>query len=82
MRLTILTLWTSANTIRQNRLRVIEITPNHIHALICDESGQMLSHALAHDASLAMVYVEPLLSEDGGNVRGEAFHSPRQIIPS
>ncbi len=69
MSITVLTLWTQANTVGERGLETIEIGPHDIHVLIGYQACQTLPHALAHDACLAVMQAEALFGQNSGDVR-------------
>ena len=76
----VLALRAVAHTIGEDRLQPVIIGAHHIHPPIDDQARQVLAHALAHDAGLAVMRAEALFVEDGGHVRGEPFHAPLEVL--
>ena len=76
MSVAVLALRTQPHTVGECRLETIEIGAYYIHPLIGDQARQMLPHALAHDARLAVVYDKTLLVQNGGDMGREPLHAP------
>jgi hypothetical protein len=58
-----------------NGLETIEAGAHDIHAPVGDQTRQVLPHALAHDARLAVVHAETLFAQNGGDVRSKPLHA-------
>jgi hypothetical protein len=71
----VLTFRTEANTIGKGCLEAIEVGPDHVYPLICDQTCQMLPYSLAHDTRLAEMHCETLLHQDCCYVCREGFDS-------
>ena len=68
MAFAILALRPQPNTVGEGRLKPVEVSAPYIRSLIHHQTGEMLPHALAHDASLAMMNLETFLQQDSRNV--------------
>jgi hypothetical protein len=55
VRFTILSGWSVADRIGEDRLQQVKVLSPHIEALVGDYPREMLAHRLAHDARLAVV---------------------------
>ena len=64
------------NAVGERRPETIEVGAQDIHALIGDQARQVLPHALAHDARLAVIYAKALFVQNGGDGRGELYCAP------
>jgi hypothetical protein len=71
-----------ANAVGQRRLQAIEICPDNIYTLVGNQTRQVLSNALPHDARLAVMYSESLFFQNRSGVRGEAGHPTLKILVS
>ena len=70
--LAVLRFWARANAIGQDGLESIKICAHNVHVVIYHDAGQVLTHALAHDARLSVMYRESFFMHDGRHVGGEA----------
>ncbi len=59
------------NAVRKHCLEPVELSSRRVDAPIDHQAGEMLSHALAHDSSLAMIHRKPFFTQDGRNLRGK-----------
>src|SRR2546422_10435211 len=75
MSVAILALRTEVNTVGERGLKKIEVGADDIHAPIDDQTRQVLPHALAHDARLAVMDGETLFVQNGGDMRREPLHT-------
>jgi len=75
MRFAILTGWTKPYAVCKYRFEIVETGARHIQMPVDGESGEALLHALAHDASLAVIDVEAFFGKYRGYVGGEAIDS-------
>jgi len=75
MSLAVLAQGSIANAVVERRFQPIEVRAHYIDALIGDQAGQILAHALAHDAGLAVLDGESLFKKNRGGVRGKSFHA-------
>jgi hypothetical protein len=75
MRIAVLALRTQARAIGEYGLETIEAGAHDIHAPVGDQTRQVLPHALAHDARLAVVHAETLFAQNGGDVRSKPLHA-------
>src|SRR5438876_10889717 len=71
MSVAILALRTEVNTVGERGLEKIEVGADYIHAPIDDEARQVLPHALAHDARLAVMDGESFFVQNRGDMRRE-----------
>jgi hypothetical protein len=67
--LSILTVRTRSDTVREYRFKSIEVAPHNIRMLVSDQASQMLPHASPHDTSLPVIHDEAFLDKDGGHMR-------------
>ena len=67
MRVPVLCLRAEARAICERGLQAIEITADDVHALVCDESNEVLPHALTHDSRLAVMRLETFLVQNRGH---------------
>lgn len=61
-----------ARAVGEDGLEAVVIGARNIQAAIGHHAGEMLAHALSHDAGLTVVHSEALLVQDGSDVEGEA----------
>jgi len=54
-------------------IEAIKVRPNNIDALIRHQSGETLSHALAHNAGFAVMNSKTLFQQHRGGMRGKSL---------
>ncbi len=80
MRFAILTLRTQACTVGKRRLETVKGRSRNIHALVGDQSRQMLANTLTHDARLAVMHGETFFEQDRGGVSGKSLCAPPEFL--
>jgi hypothetical protein len=75
MRIAVLALRTKPDAVGQDGLETIEIRSPDVHALVGDQTSQVLPHTLSHDTRLAVMHRETLFDENGRDVSREALHA-------
>src|SRR5579872_520994 len=79
MSITILALRTVTNAVGECCFEAVEIGPHHVHALVGNETGQVLSNALAHDACLSVMCSETFLVQNGSHVSRKSLHTSVEL---
>ena len=63
--LRVLAFWAALNAVVENGFEAVEVGADDVDALIGDQSSQVLTHALTHDAGFAMVNGKALFEKNG-----------------
>jgi hypothetical protein len=80
--ITILTLRSVADAIRQHRFQLVKIAPHDIQFFVGDKPGEVLPHALPHNPRLAMIHPQALLLQNAGNSHAETVDTLFKVVIS